>query len=61
MLANESKVTYKELVDLDACIKIHLSATGPDRDIILAGGNVGSNAALDSSTGRVGISVCKSE
>jgi hypothetical protein len=59
-LANEEAITYAELTELIACIKIHLAETGPDRDIILAGGNIG--AALQFSTGgRYGIGVCKSE
>lgn len=60
-LADETAITYKQLVGLDACVKIHLSATGESRDIILAGGNVGANAADDVSTGRAAFGVCKSE
>lgn len=60
-LSNETVVTYKELIKLDACIKVHLASSGPDRDIILAGGNVGSAAVIDPLTGRSGIGVCKSE
>lgn len=59
-LADETPITYKELIALDACIKIHLSATGENRDIILAGGNIGAAAAKDVSTGRVGFATCKS-
>ena len=61
ILADESAVTYKQLIALEACVKIHLGASGPDRDIILAAGNVGSAASTDVSSGRVGIGVCKSE
>jgi len=59
-MADETTITYAQLVALDACIKIHLADSGPDRDIILAGGNIGiaSNARLD---GRVGFGICKSE
>lgn len=59
-MADETTITYAQLVKLDACIKIHLADAGPDRDIILAGGNIGSasNARLD---GRVGFGICKSE
>lgn len=60
-LADETKLTYQELINLDACIKIHLSDTGIERDIILAGGNVGALAAKDFKSGRVGFGVCKSE
>lgn len=61
-LADEQPVTYKDLIALNACVKIHLSATGESRDIILAGGNVGANAARDVSTGRASaFATCKSE
>lgn len=59
-LANEEPLAYADLINLEACIKIHLAETGPDRDIILAGGNIGA-AALNSDGGRLSISVCKSE
>jgi hypothetical protein len=60
-LADETPITYTTLVNLNACIKIHLSDSGPDRDIILAGGNIGS--AFSSTSGRVPVEfgVCKSE
>lgn len=60
-LSDESTITYQQLIDLNACIKIHLAASGADRDIILAAGNIGSAFSLDSTTGRIGIGVCKSE
>jgi hypothetical protein len=60
-LADESTITYKELLNLNACIKVHLGASGPDRDIILAGGNIGTAATKDISAGRIGLAVCKSE
>lgn len=60
-LADESKITYKSLVNLEASIKVHLSDVGPERDIILAGGNIGSIAGKGFSGGRIGIGVCKSE
>lgn len=59
-LANEESITYEDLINLEACIKIHLAETGPDRNIILAGGNIGA-AALSGDGGRMSISVCKSE
>jgi hypothetical protein len=60
-LADESTITYKQLLALDACVKVHLSATGESRDIILAGGNVGAGASKDVSTGRTAaFAVCKS-
>jgi hypothetical protein len=59
-LANESKISYNQLLELSASIKVHLAESGPDRDIILAGGNIG---ALGKSitSGRTEIGVCKSE
>ena len=60
--ADETPVTYANLLALNASIKIHLSETGAGRDIILAAGNIGA-AATDkaSSGGRLGIGICKSE
>lgn len=61
-LSDESIVTYAELIHLDASIKVHLAASGPDKDIILAAGNIGSNVAgHEHHGGRVDIAVCKSE
>jgi hypothetical protein len=58
-LADESAITYKQLIELAACVKIHLAASGPDKNIILAAGNIGKSA--DVSGGRLKISVCKNE
>ncbi len=58
-LSDDSKVSYAQLIALDACIKVHLAASGPDKDIILAGGNIGKAASDDA--GRVGFGSCKSE
>lgn len=60
-LADETTINYRELLNLNACIKVHLAASGPDRDIILAAGNIGVAALKDVSTGRAGIGLCKSE
>jgi hypothetical protein len=60
-LADESAITYDQLIQLDACIKVHLAAAGPDKDIVLAAGNIGKAAAIDSAPGRSSVSVCKSE
>lgn len=59
-LADETSITYEQLIKLNACIKVHLAEAGPDKDIILAGGNIG-KAALDASSGRSTMAVCKSE
>jgi len=58
-LANESRISYSELIKLEASIKVHLSDVGPERDIILAGGNIGAIATL--SSGRTRFGICESE
>lgn len=58
-LADESAITYRQLIELAACVKIHLAAAGPDKNTILAAGNIGKSA--DVSEGRLKISECKSE
>lgn len=57
-LADETSITYSQLVALGACLKIHLAESGPERDIILAAGNIGSSVSAKAS-GE--IAVCKSE
>lgn len=58
-LADESRITYSQLIALNACIKVHLAASGPDKDVVLAGGNIGKAASDDA--GRKGFGSCKSE
>ena len=60
MLADETALSYSQLLDLNACIKIHLAASGPDRDIILAGGNIGSAEGARIAGSEI-IEICKSE
>ena len=60
-LADETPVSYSDLVKINACIKIHLSDTGTERNIILAAGNIGTAVTKTVAGGRVGVSVCKSE
>ena len=60
-LADETTVTYKDLINLKACLKIHLSDVGVERTIILAGGNIGASITAYNPGGRLGIAVCKSE
>lgn len=57
-LADESSITYTELVQLSASIKIHLAEAGPGRDVILAGSNIGI-AVNSNSTARLGIAICQ--
>lgn len=58
MLADETPITYAELIALNACIKIHLAVSGPDKDKVIALGNIGSAVSARTS-GKIGI--CKSE
>lgn len=60
-LADETVIRYSDLISLDACIKIHLSDVGPERDVILAGGNIGASVTKTIGNGRIGIQPCKSE
>lgn len=60
-LADESTVTYSDLIKLNACLKIHLSDVGPERDIILAGVNIGASLSKSIENGRTGFVPCKSE
>lgn len=60
-LADESTILYADLINLEACIKVHLSDVGLERDIILAGGNIGQSVAKAAASGRIGVGVCKSE
>lgn len=57
-LADESAITYAQLLQLEACIKVHLADSGPERDVILAAGNIGT-AVLDVSNARTSIAICK--
>ncbi len=60
-LADESEISYSDLIKLDACVKIHLSDVGTERDVILAGGNIGASMAKSIENGRTGFAPCKSE
>ena len=60
-LSDESKVTFNDLKEFDGSLKIHLSATGEGRDIVLAAGNIGKAFTASATNGRVGMGVCKSE
>lgn len=60
-LADESEISYSDLIKLNACVKIHLSDVGLERDIILAGGNIGASMAKSIESGRTGFVPCKSE
>lgn len=57
-LADETKISYADFLKLKASIKVHLSDTGPAKDIVLAAGNIGS--AVANPNGRIGVAVCAS-
>ncbi|MEI9920586.1 MAG: hypothetical protein WDO14_17610 [Bacteroidota bacterium] len=59
-LADDTPIMYKDIVNLEACIKVHLSDQGAGRDVILAGGNIGAAYVEGLSGGRQAFSVCKS-
>lgn len=60
-LADETEIPYSDLIKLNACVKIHLSDVGPERDIVLAGGNIGASMSKSIENGRTGFVPCKSE
>jgi len=59
-LADGSDITFEELMNLEASIKIHQSDVGPEKDIVLAAGNIG--MAFEESGAAAGdVAVCASE
>lgn len=58
-LENTNTILYKDLIALDASLKIHLSATQPDYSTILVGGNIGSAQSKENPFGRREIIVCQ--
>lgn len=61
MMADETPVSYRQLIALNASVKIHLSDVGEAKNTILAAGNIGIASADDLASGRTGIAACKSE
>ena len=59
-LADESFIPYKQLITLDACIKVHLSASGAQQDVVLAACNIGT-ASKANPEGRTVVARCKSK
>jgi len=60
-LANETAVSYADLLKMEAYISIHLAEFGPERDIILAAGNIGAAYEKQIQSGRRdNIAICKS-
>ncbi|MBT1712323.1 hypothetical protein KK062_29035 [Fulvivirgaceae bacterium PWU5] len=58
---DETPLNYQQLIALNACVKVHLAASGPDRDVVLAGGNIGSAFTNDTSARGSFFASCKSE
>jgi hypothetical protein len=54
-LADQTKVSYKDLLKLSAYINVHASATGPESAVILAAGDIGVNGTKVSSSSRIGV------
>lgn len=52
-LADEKKVTYRNLLKLSAYINVHASNSGPQSKVILAAGNIGVSGTKSSSA-RIG-------
>lgn len=59
-LADDTPIHYKDISKIEACVKIHLADSGPGRDVVLAGGNIGESYVKELSCGRVGFAVCGS-
>ena len=59
-LNNEQLITYEDLLTFDGHIKVHQD-NGPNKNVILASGNIGSAFTKSGNTGRQKIAVCKSE
>ena len=59
-LENSTKINYRELLKMEASVKVHLSDTGSDKNVILAGGNIGIAGSKKNPFGRMDITVCKS-
>lgn len=59
-LDNAPNITYKQLLEIQMSIKVHLSDTESGKRTILAGGNVGLSDTKSDPFGRIEISVCKS-
>lgn len=59
LMPDGSTITYEELNNLNANIRVHLEASGPGAMVVLAGGNIGA-AYLNnpSGNGRLAIPVC---
>lgn len=59
-LSDETTVTYKDLLNMEAFVSIHLDAAGAGRDVILAAGNIGKYGERFKH-GKLEVGVCQSE
>jgi hypothetical protein len=54
-LADGTKVSYKDLLNLSAYINVHAATAGPESAVILAAGNIGANGTKVSSNLQIGV------
>jgi len=54
-LADQTKVSYRDLLKLSAYINVHASISGPESAVILAAGNIGANGTKTSSAFQLGV------
>jgi hypothetical protein len=54
-LADQTKVSYRDLLKLSAYINVHASISGPESAVILAAGNIGVNGTKTSSALQIGV------
>ncbi|MBL6445431.1 hypothetical protein JMN32_03880 [Fulvivirga sp. 29W222] len=59
-LVDQNKFRYDDLIKFNGSVKVHLSATGEGRDVILAATNIGSAFSEQTPSGRTRIAVCQS-
>lgn len=58
-LADQTKVSYRDLLKLAAYVNVHASDSGPQSAVILAAGNIGANGTKVSSALQIGV--CQSK
>ncbi|MBB6327990.1 hypothetical protein FHS59_003633 [Algoriphagus iocasae] len=57
-LADGTKLTFEDFKSFDGHIKVHLASEGPDYQVILVAGNVGSNVDLSQGFNPDKITMC---
>lgn len=59
IMPDGTKITYEELNNLNANIRVHLEESGPGAMVVLAGGNIGAAYQNNpSGSGRLAIPIC---